>query len=56
MARKTDGIIHNLAARPIFKGKEVAMATIISHLLSRFEKGSPSRRELVRGLAMLAAS
>jgi hypothetical protein len=32
------------------------METIISHLVSRFEKGSLSRRELVRGLAMLAAS
>ena len=32
------------------------MESIISNLLSRFEKGSLSRRELVRGLAMLAAS
>ena len=32
------------------------METIISNLLSRFEKGSLSRRELVQGLAMLAAS
>ncbi len=32
------------------------MESIISSLLSRFEKGSLSRRELVRGLAMLAAS
>jgi hypothetical protein len=32
------------------------METIISHLVSRFEKGSLSRRELVRGMAMLAAS
>jgi glyoxylase I family protein len=32
------------------------METIISHLVSRFEKGSLSRRELVRGLAALAAS
>ena len=32
------------------------MEPIISDLLNRFEKGSLSRRELVRGLAMLAAS
>ncbi len=32
------------------------METIISDLVTRFEKGSLSRRELVRGLAMLAAS
>src|ERR1700747_3622391 len=37
-------------------GKEVAMESIISDLVSRFEKGSLSRRELVSGLAMLAAS
>src|SRR2546423_771037 len=32
------------------------MESIISNLLSRFEKGSLSRRDLVQGLAMLAAS
>jgi catechol 2,3-dioxygenase-like lactoylglutathione lyase family enzyme len=32
------------------------MESIISDLVTRFEKGSLSRRELVRGLAMLAAS
>src|SRR5438128_8288362 len=32
------------------------MESIISNLLTRFEKGSLSRRELVQGLAMLAAS
>jgi glyoxylase I family protein len=32
------------------------MEAIISHLVSRFEKGALSRRELVQGLAMLAAS
>ena len=32
------------------------MESIISNLLTQFEKGSLSRRELVRGLAMLAAS
>ena len=32
------------------------MESIISDLVSRFEKGSLSRRELVSGLAMLAAS
>jgi glyoxylase I family protein len=31
------------------------METIISDLLGRFEKGSLSRRDLVRGLAILAA-
>jgi glyoxylase I family protein len=32
------------------------MESIISNLVTRFEKGSLSRRELVRGLAMLAGS
>jgi glyoxylase I family protein len=32
------------------------MESIISDLVTRFEKGSLSRRELVRGLALLAAS
>jgi glyoxylase I family protein len=32
------------------------MESIISNLLTRFEQGSLSRRELVQGLAMLAAS
>jgi catechol 2,3-dioxygenase-like lactoylglutathione lyase family enzyme len=32
------------------------METIISDLVTRFEKGLLSRRELIRGLAMLAAS
>ena len=32
------------------------MESIISNLLTRFEKGSLSRRELVQGLALLAAS
>src|SRR5438874_1370172 len=41
---------------PIFRGKEIAMESIISNLLSRFEKGSLSRRQLVQGLALLAAS
>ena len=31
------------------------MESIISDLVTRFEKGALSRRELVRGLAMLAA-
>lgn len=32
------------------------METIISNLLARFEKGSLTRRELVQGLAMIAAA
>ena len=32
------------------------METLISDLLARFEKGSLDRRDLVRGLALLAAS
>ena len=32
------------------------MESIISNLVARFEQGSLSRRDLVRGLAMLAAS
>ena len=39
----------------MFGGKEVAMESIICDLVSRFERGSLSRRELVSGLAMLAA-
>src|SRR5258708_1853642 len=35
--------------------KEADMESIISNLLARFEKGLLSRRELVSGLAMLAA-
>jgi catechol 2,3-dioxygenase-like lactoylglutathione lyase family enzyme len=38
------------------QAKEVAMESIISDLVSRFEKGALSRRELVSGLAILAAS
>ena len=36
--------------------KEVSMESVISDLLSRFEHGRVSRRELVKGLAMLAAA
>ena len=32
------------------------MESIISDLVNRFEQGSLNRRELVQGLAMLAAS
>jgi catechol 2,3-dioxygenase-like lactoylglutathione lyase family enzyme len=40
----------------IFREKgEADMETIISDLLGRFENGSLNRRDLVRGLAMLAA-
>lgn len=39
----------------VFQRKEADMESIISNLLARFEKGSLSRRELVQGLAMLAA-
>src|ERR1700690_1016607 len=45
-----------LPPSPSFARKDVVMESIISNLLTRFEKGSLSRRELVRGLAMLAAS
>jgi glyoxylase I family protein len=46
---------YNPAAKSIFQGKEPDMESIISNLLTRFEKGSLSRRDLVQGLAMLAA-
>jgi glyoxylase I family protein len=36
--------------------KDIAMESIISNLLTRFENGSLSRRDLVSGLAMMAAS
>src|SRR5438132_5907610 len=45
-----------LLPSPSFERKEIDMESIISNLLTRFEKGSLSRRELVRGLAILAAS
>ena len=32
------------------------MVTVIENLVNRFERGSLSRRDLIRGLAMLAAS
>jgi catechol 2,3-dioxygenase-like lactoylglutathione lyase family enzyme len=41
---------------PKFGAREAAMESIISNLVARFEQGSLSRRELVRGLALLAAS
>jgi glyoxylase I family protein len=41
---------------PTFTPKDAAMEPIISSLVSRFEKGALSRRDLVQGLAMLAAS
>src|SRR6266852_1511395 len=47
---------YSLAAKSSFRGKEVAMESIISDVVTRFEKGSLSRRAPVRGLAMLAAS
>jgi glyoxylase I family protein len=47
---------YNPAAKSNFRGKEAVMQSIISNLVARFEKGSLSRRELVQGLAMLAAS
>jgi glyoxylase I family protein len=40
----------------ILRAKEAAMESIISNLVARFEQGSLSRRDLVRGLALLAAS
>src|SRR5712671_7956078 len=50
-------------AKPILRSitaftnhREENMETIISNLVSHFEKGSLSRRELVQGLTMLAAS
>src|ERR1700694_4230578 len=36
--------------------EEVCMESIISSLLTRFEKGALTRRELIRGLTMLAAA
>jgi catechol 2,3-dioxygenase-like lactoylglutathione lyase family enzyme len=45
-----------LPPSPSFARKDVDMESIISNLLTRFEKGSLSRRELVQGLVMLAAS
>jgi catechol 2,3-dioxygenase-like lactoylglutathione lyase family enzyme len=47
---------YNRAANLSFERKEAAMESIISNLVTQFEKGSLSRRELVSGLAMLAAT
>src|SRR5689334_1055111 len=41
--------------RSIFRAKEADMESIISSLVARFERGSLSRRDLVRSLAILAA-
>jgi catechol 2,3-dioxygenase-like lactoylglutathione lyase family enzyme len=43
------------AGKSIVSGEEAAMESIISDLVTCFERGSLSRRELVSGLAMLAA-
>jgi Glyoxalase/Bleomycin resistance protein/Dioxygenase superfamily len=51
-----EAMIVDFRRRSPRKGKEIAMESIISSLLSRFEKGSLSRRELVQGLALLAVS
>src|SRR5438094_2423309 len=40
----------------ILRAKEAAMESIISNLVARFEQGSLTRRDLVHGLALLAAS
>jgi len=45
-----------MIAGSILRAKEAAMESIISNLVARFEQGSLSRRDLVRGLALLAAS
>src|SRR5882724_7014393 len=45
-----------LLPRPSPCRKDAAMEPIISDLLTRFEKGTLTRRQLVSGLAMLAAS
>jgi len=52
---------YDLAAKSIFRAnifraEEADMESIISNLVTRFEQGSLSRRDLVRGLAVLAAS
>jgi hypothetical protein len=45
-----------IIALSLIEVREIAMDSIISDLVARFEKGSLSRRDLVQGLAMLAAS
>jgi catechol 2,3-dioxygenase-like lactoylglutathione lyase family enzyme len=39
-----------------FERKEVYVEAIISNLVTRFERGALTRRELIRGLAMLTAT
>src|SRR5215467_11496781 len=47
---------YDLSARSILKmRKDAAMESIISNLVSQFEQGALSRRQLVQGLAILAA-
>jgi catechol 2,3-dioxygenase-like lactoylglutathione lyase family enzyme len=48
-------IAYNRAVRFVSQREEADMESIISNLVTRFEKGSLSRRDLVQGLAMLAA-
>jgi glyoxylase I family protein len=43
------------ANNSIIRAKEAAMESIISRLVGHFERGSLSRRDLVRSLAILAA-
>src|SRR5881397_4426688 len=49
-------IANSSGAKSPPKRKDVVMEKIISNLVSQFEKGALSRRQLVRGLAMLAAT
>jgi glyoxylase I family protein len=48
--------LYDLAPKSICAAREADMESIISNLVARFEQGSLSRRDLVRGLALLAAS
>jgi len=47
---------YDLALEFNYAAREADMESIISNLVARFEQGSLSRRDLVRGLALLAAS
>lgn len=53
---RKSGLGVDLPRSPSIEGKEVCVDAIISNLLTRFERGALTRRELIRGLAMLTAA
>src|SRR5437660_9641261 len=54
--RENRCMLYNVEPKFPPEEKGVVMEAIISNLVSQFEKGALSRRQLVRGLAMVAAT